>query len=168
MTEIPQEVLQDYQNRTVIDVTNLKWHDAEHTVLDADVLFQELESMGPVPFSTSADSDTRHGLEVWTKALEGDYGAITEFVPPSLEEIRSRMAPLLKWRFEAVVDMNGLRTAIDDALETLPEPDRTVAKSKRQYVAEFHRDDPLFLQLGSALSLSQEQIDDLWQVGLSL
>ncbi|MER8619161.1 hypothetical protein NKG99_20375 [Mesorhizobium sp. M1409] len=84
---IPQEVLIDYQNRTVVSVANLRWANAQHTMLDADVLFAELEALGPVPFSTTADADTAHGREVWDKANAGDYGPIAAFSVPLNQQI---------------------------------------------------------------------------------
>jgi hypothetical protein len=84
---IAQEVLVDFQNRTVVSVTNLAWADAAHTTVVADVLFQELEAMGPVPFSTSADADTAHGLEIWNGANAGTYGPIAPFSVPVSQQI---------------------------------------------------------------------------------
>ena len=80
--EIPQDVLIDYQNRTVVSVENLQWADAAHTLLNADVLFEQLSSMGHVPFTTTDNADTKHGQEIWDKANAGDYGVIAEYVEP--------------------------------------------------------------------------------------
>src|SRR5690554_3063933 len=70
---------------------------------------------------------------------------------PTPEEIRAAMPPLQKWRFETVVDLNGLREQIDAAIQNMPEPDRTVAFNKRNHVPDFYRNDPLFDALGPAL-----------------
>lgn len=80
VNQIPMSVLQDYQRRTPVTVSNLRWADADHIKLDADVLFKELESLGPIPFTTHDDADTNHGVEIWTKAIAGDYGPIAEYV----------------------------------------------------------------------------------------
>jgi hypothetical protein len=80
--EISQKVLIDHQNRTVVTVTNLRWDHAEHSMLSADVLFAELEAMGPIPFTAVPDADTAHGIELWTKDNAGDYGDIADYVAP--------------------------------------------------------------------------------------
>lgn len=85
--------------------------------------------------------------------------------PPSRQEL---FPPLAKWRFEAMVDLHGqqtgedLRGLIDAAVQALPEPDRTIAKSKRQNVQEYYRDDPLFDFIGSVVNKTSEQVDVLW------
>lgn len=63
--EIPMEVLADWQNRTVKSIKNPRWANAEKTIVEADVVFEELEALGPIPFACSADADTPHGLLVW-------------------------------------------------------------------------------------------------------
>lgn len=76
--------------------------------------------------------------------------------------------PLAKWRFEAMLDIHGqqtdedLRGMIDEAVEALPEPHRTIAKSKRQNVQDYYRDDPLFDFIGNAVNKTSEQVDILW------
>lgn len=80
INEIPTSVLYNFQNRTVVSVANLRWADVERTKIDADVLFKELEVLGPVPFTTYDDADTRHGVEIWTKAIAGEYGPIAGYV----------------------------------------------------------------------------------------
>lgn len=92
-----------------------------------------------------------------------------EFVsPPTPEPEPVPMLPLQKWRFETMVDMNGLREGIDRAIEAMPEPQRTVAFNKRNHVPEFYRDDPLFDALGPALDVTPEQIDQMWEQALDL
>lgn len=79
-----------------------------------------------------------------------------------------QLPPLAKWRFETMVDLNGIREQIDQAVQSMPEPQRTVAFNKRNHVPEFYRDDPLFDALGPALGLSPEQIDHMWNEALDL
>jgi hypothetical protein len=85
--DVDPAVLADFSNRTVVSVENPRWVRADHSVLDADVVFAELAVMGAVPFSTSADADTPHGLAIWAAAIAGDYGAIAEFSRPINEQI---------------------------------------------------------------------------------
>ncbi len=88
--------------------------------------------------------------------------------PPTPEELRAAMPKLAKWRVEAIIDLHGqqrqidLRGRIDTEIEALPEPVRTIAKSKRVYVTEYSRTDQLFDLIGSAIAMSPEEIDALW------
>jgi hypothetical protein len=76
--------------------------------------------------------------------------------------------PLQKWRVEAIIDLHNLREKIDAAIDALPEPQRTTARSKRQYVTEFSRADALFDFIGRAVNKTPEEVDSLWQEALSL
>lgn len=64
--------------RTPKSVTNVQWHDAEHTMLDCLVVFKELEPMGPIPFSTLEKADTPWGQWIWDQAMQGSFGKIAE------------------------------------------------------------------------------------------
>jgi hypothetical protein len=121
----------------------------------------------------SADSSVIPGSE--GGAITGHLwdGSIMSKRPPTRDEL---FPPLAKWRFEAMIDIYGnangidLRGMIDAAVEALPEPNKTVVKSKRQNVIEFIRTDPLFDFIGSSgdIGMTPEQIDVLWLAGLDL
>lgn len=163
--------MSDYRNRTVLSVSKLQWRDADHTALDCEVLFEELEQIGPIPFATNANADTDHGREIWEKATNGDYGDIQPFVPPTPEELRQEMPPLEKWRVDTIIDLEpGLREKINNAIEQMAEPNRTISKNKLSSVVEFYRTDPLFDLIGSDPSIgkSPDDIDDMWQAALAL
>ncbi len=82
--EIPTEVLTDYQKRTIVSVANLHWANAEHTLLDCDAKFAELEALGAVPFTTMPDADTKHGREIWEAA-----NAASTALSPSMSRRRA-------------------------------------------------------------------------------
>jgi hypothetical protein len=73
--------------RTIVSVSNPRWSNASQTMLDADVLFAELEALGPVPFTATDNADTPHGQEIWDNALAGEYGEIAEFVGDTIQYI---------------------------------------------------------------------------------
>jgi len=166
-------VLPDW-TRTIVSVLNPRWARADHSILVADVLFAELESLGHVPFSATANEDTPQGREFWDKALLGEYGEISDYLAPAPELVRANMPPLAKWRFEAMIDIYGqqnsvnLRGQIDAAVEALPEPNRTIAKSKRLNVVEFYRTDPLFDFIGTVVNMTAEDVDALWNAAAAL
>lgn len=162
--EIPQGELADYQNRTVVTVSALKWSNADHTVLTANVRFQELTSLGPIPFSTTADSDTIHGQEIWTKANDGEYGEIEDFVPPTIEEIRTSMPPLTPRQLRlALLSIDVTEAEVDASLAGDP-----AGMIDWKYATSYLRTYPLLESLGAGFGLTPTQIDDLWTYALTL
>lgn len=80
--EIPEEVLKDYQNRTITGVRNPRWDNAEHTMFTVEIISVELEALGYRDFTVTANADTAHGKQIWSEVLAGQYGEIAEYVEP--------------------------------------------------------------------------------------
>lgn len=60
-------------------------------------------------------------------------------------------------------------TAVDAAIAAIPDPvERSQAQAYWEYSTTYHRNHPLIAQLGSALGLSSDAIDALWQASASL
>lgn len=57
---------------------------------------------------------------------------------------------------------------IDAALDSLPEPTRSMAKIEWEYSIAFQRSRPLVAQVGVMLGWTPEQIDDLWNLARGL
>lgn len=98
-------------------------------------------------------------------------GAIIEAPPPTMEELRTKMPRLPKWRIDTIIDLEpGLRDKINAAIEVMPEPNRTISKNKLASVVEFSRTDSLFELIGSDLSIgkSPEDIDAMWEAAAAL
>ena len=168
MTEIPEAVLQDYQNRTVVSVADLAWADAGQTVLNANVLFAELaEAFGSVPFSTTANADTAHGRDIWAKADAGDYGAIAAFVPPTAAELRANMPPLSARQIRLGLSRAGLLASVAPAIQAMPSPQREEADIEWEFASYFSRTHPLIGQMLTALGLTDTQVDALWEQAAS-
>lgn len=64
-------------------VKNPVWADAEHSAIDCEVDFDDLEEAF-VPF-TANPSDTVNpaSKEIYDQCIAGDYGTIAEYVPPA-------------------------------------------------------------------------------------
>lgn len=59
------------------NVKNLKWADANNTILNCTVNFDSIGNN--IPFTTSINSDTDYGQEIFQNALNGDYGTIQPY-----------------------------------------------------------------------------------------
>lgn len=57
---------------------------------------------------------------------------------------------------------------ITAALDSLPEPTRSLAKVEWEYSIAFKRNRQLVIQVGLMLGWTPEQLDDLWKLALSL
>lgn len=60
-----------------IQVKNCKFANQERTLIDCEVLFQDL---GWVPFTASINDSAIHSIEIFTKAMSGLYGEIAPYV----------------------------------------------------------------------------------------
>lgn len=73
------------------------------------------------------------------------------------------------WRFWAIVDREGLEEQIKGAIAAIPDAtQRAVAKAKLDRIPQYHRDDPLFDQLGAQIGLSPQAIDGLFAAAAAL
>lgn len=57
---------------------------------------------------------------------------------------------------------------IEDALNTLPEPQKSLAKTEWEYSIAFQRQRPLVLAVGQMLGWTSQQLDDLWRLAATL
>jgi len=59
--------------------------------------------------------------------------------------------------------LSGISIAqIESALDSLPEPIKSLAKTEWEYSNAFERNRPLVEQMGAMLGWSSEQLDNLW------
>lgn len=80
------------------------------------------------------------------------------------------LAPLTRRQLRLGLLANGITTAdVEVAIAAIPDPmDRAVAEIEWADASTYERDHPLIEQVGSALGLSPEQIDTMWEEALLL
>jgi hypothetical protein len=80
------------------------------------------------------------------------------------------LAPLSARQLRLGLVSNGISLsqveATIDAIEN--QQDRDVARIEWEYASQYERDHPLIDQIGAALGLTPEQIDDMWMAALEL
>lgn len=70
---------------------------------------------------------------------------------------------------QALVLTDGITIEmVEAALETLPEPTKTLARIEWEYSVAFQRNRPLVTQVGLMLGWTEEQLDNLWLLAGSL
>ena len=65
-------------------VKNCKWANSEHTVIECEVNFNDIADEEFSPFGASATDHYEHTKEIFSRAVNGDFGEIAEYVPPPL------------------------------------------------------------------------------------
>ena len=74
------------------NVTNPIWANAEHTIINCGVNFDDLKEEF-VPFSADLNDSYAHTKQIFNECVEGKWGTIAEFVPyvPTQEEIENKL-----------------------------------------------------------------------------
>lgn len=62
----------------------------------------------------------------------------------------------------------GKLTAVEDAINALPEPPRTAARIEWDFASEVHRSSDFVAMLGAAIGLSEKAMDDLFLAASAL
>lgn len=144
-------------------VVELKWLNAEHSILGGTVVTADL---GTIPVCIRDNYDTAEGQQLWDDALNGKYGPIAEYVAPSdptPEEKRAMMPNLTARQLRLGLLSLGKLNGVPTAISALPSPDKEQAEIEWQYASEFRRLHPLIVQLIPILGLTDEQVDPIWE-----
>lgn len=64
--------------------SNPKWVDEAHTSINLTVNFEEI---GTVPFTATPNDTEEHGRDIYAKAVAGEFGVISEWTPPTTDEL---------------------------------------------------------------------------------
>lgn len=84
-------------------------------------------------------------------------GVIAAYVEPPVT-----LPDLAPYQFRAMLALSGKQDDLDAFIAALPEPDRTVARSKLEYSLVFKRDNDLVMGAQAGLGLTTEELDGLW------
>lgn len=69
---------------------------------------------------------------------------------------------VLTWRLRAILALNNLETDVNNALDLLPEPNKTIAKRAWDYGSKTERQSPTVDFIKGVLSLTDAQVDDFF------
>lgn len=61
-------------------VRNCKWANAEHSSIECEVNFNDVNSEEWTPFAANPLDHYEHGREIFAKAVAGEFGVIQEYV----------------------------------------------------------------------------------------
>jgi len=66
----------------LIDAQNPQWGNAEHTFIDVEAKWEHLESEGYLPFTATSNDNEAHGVDLYNRCVNGEFGTIAEYVAP--------------------------------------------------------------------------------------
>ena len=149
---------------TEIEFRNPRWVNAEHTLLDCEVNHPEI---GWIPFTTSSDATGPIEKAVWAAV---DVNEVAPYAPRSPEEARAAMPTLSARQFRLGLIDGGIDLAdVETAITAIPDPvERQKGQVEWEYATQFNRLHPLVVQLSSALGLTPEQVDAMWEESATL
>lgn len=119
-------------------------------------LYQPVEA-DPVPegkLIASTSVKRVDGVVKYVHALED----VPVIIPQSISMRQARLALL----------QAGLLSSVEAAIDAIAEPERTAARIEWEYATEMKRDHTLIETLAVGLSLTPEQIDQLFQTAVAL
>lgn len=117
---------------TVLSARDPRWADLEHTSIQLQVMFKESKDVyGEIPFAASADDTEPHGVDLYNRALAGEFGEIQEPSPEMIAGLvmcqRGDLSALttakineLAVTVETVRDAISLNRATEEEVESLP------------------------------------------------
>lgn len=83
---------------TLISAANPQWANAAHSMIFLQVQFKELP--GTLQFSASPNDTESHGVDIYNRAVAGEFGAIVEF--PLAAAKSSKKGQINAWRAIAI------------------------------------------------------------------
>jgi hypothetical protein len=133
---------------------NPVWANVEQTAINLNVKFAEF--VNALPFTARADDIEPHGPELFASAIAGEFGPIAEYVapPPFVPQVVS------KFQGRAALAQAGLLVDVDAYMQA--QPAENIARLAWEHAQEFRRQSPSVVAIGSALGLSDNDLDQLF------
>lgn len=133
------------------------------TIPDINTFHKAVKSIIP-DFSGFNIEDGVITVELLVEVTQDLIDQIEAIVPPTppVPDVTPRQIRL------ALLNSGVLLTDIENAINTLPEPQKTQALIAWEYSTAFQRNNPFVLSIGTMLGWSDEQIDALWALAATL
>lgn len=116
---------------------------------------------GWILFTATPDDVEQHGRDIYAEAKAGKFGAVAPYVapPPMPEPVPEQVS---RAQGKAVLVQNGLWQDVLAYVETLQEPDKTMAQIALNDTTHWRRDSPFLNAAADALNITSEQMDDMF------
>ena len=70
----------------LIDAQNPQWVDAEQTAIVIQAKWEHLENEGYLSFLATSNDPEEHGVDLYNRIINGEFGTIAEYVAPVEEQ----------------------------------------------------------------------------------
>ena len=101
--------------------------------------------------------------EVLAQAYASEHGGTISQIEQD-ETINALLPDVTPRQIRQALILSGISlAAIDAALDTLPEPTKSLARTEWEYSISFQRNRALVTQVGQMLGWTPAQLDALWQ-----
>jgi hypothetical protein len=94
--------------------------------------------------------------------LINDFNGVPNTPKSSIASVTPRQMRI------ALVESGISLSTIESMIDSLPEPSQSITRITWEYSVEFQRNNPLLNSMAPALGLSTEQVDQLFQLALTL
>ncbi len=125
----------------IVKVVALRWLNAEHSLLGADVTFSHRGGVDPM--CVTGNYDTQLGRELWDEAMEGLHGKIAPYVAPEPEPEPILILPAVTL-WERMTEAEGEQ--VETVMQTQPFRVRQIFTTAQTYRSD-HELWPLLQQI---------------------
>lgn len=130
--------------RTINDARNPKWSNKAQTQIDLEVDFDELDEIY-VDFTAVQNDSEAHGVTLYNNAVNGDYGTIADYTPPSDQTPEQSMINLRNERNQLLEQTDYIEMPTKWA--TLSADEQTAWTTYRNALRDLPADYPNALQV---------------------
>lgn len=136
---------------------------SQKNIPDIDLFHKKIKETIP-EFVGLEIEDGVVSVELSVEVAQDIIDAIEAITPPQkpLQNVSPR-----QFR-QALVLSNISIESIDNAINNLPEPQKSLAKIEWEFSVSFERNRPLVSQVAQILGKTEQDIDNLWTLALSL
>lgn len=119
-----------------------------------------------IPFTASPDDLEPLGVQIYNRGMSGEFGVIEPYIPEELIISVPFVVTMRQARLALL--QQGLLSQVQIAIDSLPSPQKEAAQIEWDYSSEVHRNKPFVQLLGTALGLTEKQLDDLFLLASTL
>lgn len=109
-------------NITYTNARNPKWADSAQTTIDIEINFDHISDEEYSLFTANPLDVEPHGVQIYNRAMAGDFGSIADYTPP--EDITGE---------DAMTRLREERDALLSASDWMVVPDRTTSEDELAY-----------------------------------
>ncbi|WP_439857387.1 tail fiber assembly protein [Pseudomonas syringae] len=104
---------------TVISARDPRWSDLAHTSITLWVLFKEFKDTdGEMPFSASPNDSAAHGVDIFNRAVSGEFGPVLEPTEETVvQQVTSQRNALTSTATARINDLVAELDMLQDAIE---------------------------------------------------